>query len=224
MLLKLSRTVFIFLLLSVSVFATAQLQGFSIASDMNFMRSFKKDQRFFVLGPTTSFHFHFNATEEGFARFTFYIPGKFENKLTAAAKALSTTPQQINYTNEARMRLRHFSVGYKKYLKGGFNIEKGWSLYGVAGLGILFGSVTNTHSTTIDTAMYHLPVLAGEGAFKRLTADLGAGWEQPLAGDFYLYAEGKIAIPTTGYPSQFLFVNDKAPFTAAAAIGLRILF
>lgn len=222
MLLKRRGIIFVFLLLNVA--ATAQLQGFSIASDMNFMRSFKKDQRFFVIGPTTSFHFHFNTTEEGFAQFTFYIPGKFENKLTATAKNLSSTPQQINYTNEARMRLRHFSVGYKKYLKGGFNIEKGWSLYGVAGLGILFGGVTNTHSTNLDTAVYNLPVLAGEGKFKRLTADLGAGWEQPLAGDFYLYAEGKVSIPTTDYPSQFLFVNDKAPFTVAAAVGLRILF
>lgn len=224
MLLKRSRIIFVFVLLSVSAVATAQLQGFSIASDLNMMRSLKKDQRFLVIGPTTSFHFHFNTKEAGFAQFTFYIPGKFENILTATAKNPSTTPPQINYTNKASMRIRHFAVGYKKYLKGGFDIEKGWSLYGAAGLGILFGSVTNTHSTTIDTAAYHLPVLAGDGVFKRLTADLSAGWEQPLLGDIFLYAEGKISIPTTDYPSQFLFVNDKAPFTVAAAVGLRILF
>lgn len=188
------------------------------------MRSFKKDQRFFVIGPTTSFHFHFNGQNEGFAQFTFYIPGKFENNLVATAKNQSTSPQQINYTNESRIRLRHFSLGWKKYIKGGFNIEKNWSIYSFAGLGILFGNVTNTHSNSIDTAIYNLPVLAGDGKFTRLTADLGVGWEQPLAGDFYLYAEGKVSIPTTDYPSQFLFVNDKAPFTGAVAIGLRILF
>jgi hypothetical protein len=122
------------------------------------------------------------------------------------------------------MRIRHFSLGWKKYLKGNAEIEKGWSLYSYAGLGIMFGSVTNTHSESIDTALYSVPVLGGSAGFKRLTLDLGLGWEQPLAGDFYIYAEGRALLPTTDYPSPYLFVNNKAPLVGALAAGLRIYF
>jgi hypothetical protein len=31
-------------------------------------------------------------------------------------------------------------------------------------------------------------------------------------------------IPTTDYPSQYLFVNENAPFTASLNLGIRLLF
>jgi hypothetical protein len=208
-----------------SCFAVGNAQpGFSVSTDVAVMRSFKKDQRYFAIGPTTRFQFHLTPKEEVYVWFAYYTNGKYENKLSASAKDLLTIPQQINYTNNGSMRIRHFSLGWKKYLKGNAEIEKGWSLYSYAGLGIMFGSVTNTHSESIDTALYNVPVLGGSAGFKRLTLDLGLGWEQPLAGDFYIYAEGRALLPTTDYPSPYLFVNNKAPLVGALAAGLRIYF
>jgi hypothetical protein len=216
------------ILLTLSLFISgnlfAQLEGISISTEMNLMRSFKKNQRFIVIGPSTSARFHFTPKDEGFAMFTYFIPGRFKNKLEATAKNQLVTPQQVSYTSKARMRLQQFALGWRKYVKGTCNMEKGWSLYGAAAFGILFGSVINTHTPVIDTARYNLPVLAGEGKFKRLTIDLGAGWEQAIAPDFYLYAEAKASVPTTDYPSNYLFVNSKAPFMAGFAAGLRIFF
>jgi hypothetical protein len=69
-----------------------------------------------------------------------------------------------------------------------------------------------------------VPVLSGKGNFKRLTLDLGLGLEFPVGGDIYLYFEGRALVPTTDYPSNFLFINNNAPFTGAVNAGLRILF
>jgi hypothetical protein len=202
----------------------AQLEGISISNEMNLMRSFKKNQRFIVIGPTTSGRFHFTPKDEAFVSFTYFIPGSVKNNVVATAKSQLVTPQEVAFTNKSRMRLQHFALGWRKYVKGSCNMEKGWGIYGSAAFGILFGSVTNTFNSFVDTANYTTPVLEGDGKFKRLTLDLGMGWEQPLAGDFYLYAEAKASIPTTDYPSKFLFVNTKAPFMAGFSAGLRIFF
>jgi len=64
----------------------------------------------------------------------------------------------------------------------------------------------------------------GSGHFKRLTLDVGLGWEVPLSGDIFIYSQAKAWIPTTEYPSRYLFVNNNAPFAAMISAGLRILF
>jgi hypothetical protein len=122
------------------------------------------------------------------------------------------------------MRLKHFSVGYKKYFTGGADIEKGHSLYGYAGFGLLPGRIENRHDAAIDTSLYDLPVLSGTANFKRLTFDLGAGWERPIGGDFFFYAEARVWIPTTDYPSNYLFQNRNAPFVGMLNAGLRVFF
>jgi hypothetical protein len=66
--------------------------------------------------------------------------------------------------------------------------------------------------------------LSGKANYKRLTFDIGAGVEFPLGGDFYIYSEGKVFIPTTDYPSKYLFINDRAPYTGMLSVGLRLLF
>ena len=207
-------------------FATAfcQYPQISIATDLGLQRSFKKEQRYVAIGQTINALFHFTPKDGVYVWFAYYTNGKFKNKLTATAKSPFTLPPQINYINAAKMRIKHFSVGWRKYFVGSSDAEKNWNLYGYAGLGILMGRIENTHSTAIDTLTYNVPVRSGVGNFKRLTLDLGLGWELPLGGSFYLYAEGRTWIPTTGYPSKYIFVNDNAPVVGMVNVGIRILF
>ena len=104
--------------------------------------------------------------------------------------------------------------------------EGNWNLYGTAGFGLLIGSIENSYSTNIDTSKYTLPSnpLSGKGNFKRLTLDLGVGAELPLGAGIFLYTEGRAWLPTSSYPSSYLFINDKAPFILTANFGIRVLF
>ncbi|MBK8748951.1 MAG: hypothetical protein IPM04_14265 [Saprospiraceae bacterium] len=168
--------------------------------------------------------FHLTPKDGVYVWFVYYSNGKFKNNLTADAKSPLTTPQLVNYTNSARMRLKQFSIGWRKYIIGTPDAEKHWNLYGFAGFGLMFGKVQNTHSVVIDTALYNVPVRSGEGDFKRLTMDVGLGWEMPLGGDLFFYTEGKVWIPTTNYPSKYIFINNNAPFVATFGAGVRVLF
>jgi hypothetical protein len=187
-------------------------------------RSFKKEQQYWAVGHTVHALFHFTPKDGAYAWISYYSAGKFRNHLTATAKSVSTIPQQINYDNDGEMRFKQLSIGWKKYLKGNCALEEGWNLYAYAGFGLLLGRISNIHSTVIDTNMYNVPVRVGKANFKRLTADLGLGWETPIGADIFLYTEGRVWIPTTDYPSKFLFVNDNAPLVAMINAGIRILF
>jgi hypothetical protein len=204
--------------------ALAQLPAFSIATDLGVLRSFKKEQRFLTFGHTIQGQFHLTSKDAFYVWLSYYANGKFKNDVTAVAKSGATIPAEIDYTNKAEMRFRQFSVGWKKYLKGNYAIEEGYNIYGYAGLGIVFGRSINNHSVAIDTALYDLPVLSGERAFKRLTLDLGVGWEVPIGNAIFIYAEGRAWIPTTDYPSKYLYVNNNAPVTGMFNVGMRILF
>jgi hypothetical protein len=199
-------------------------QMFSIASDIGFQQNLKKDQSFWTLGHTTNALFHLTPKDGIYTWFSYYTNGRFKNDLTAVAKSPLTNPQQIPYTNSTRMRLKHFSVGWRRYLKGTPDAESSWNLYSQVGFGLLLGRVDNIHSTVIDTTVYSVPVRSGKGNFKRLTLDLGIGFEYPIAGDFYFYTEGKVWVPTTSYPSKFIFVNNNAPYVVMLGAGVRILF
>ena len=205
------------------VVASGQTQ-FSIASDLGLQRSFKKGQQYWAGGPTIQVQFHFSPKDGAYAWISYYTNGKFSNNVIASAKSTTTLPQQINYINNAVMRFKQISIGWKKYLKGAFNAEEKWNIYGYAGFGLIMGRVDNTHSVPIDTSVYNVPVRSGKANFKRLTIDLGIGWEVPLGGDTFFYAEGRVWIPTTDYPSKFIFVNDNAPLVGMINAGIRILF
>jgi hypothetical protein len=202
----------------------AQPAQFSIATDLGLQRSFKKGQQYWAGGHTVQAQFHFTPKAGAYAWMSYYTNGKFSNEVTATAKSAVTVPQQINYVNNAVMRFKQISIGWKKYLKGTFNTEEGWNIYGYAGFGLILGRVENTHSVSIDTGVYKVPVRVGKANFKRLTLDLGLGWEIPLGADVFLYAEGRAWIPTTDYPSKFIFVNDNAPLVGMINAGIRILF
>jgi hypothetical protein len=204
--------------------AFSQFPQFSLSTDLSIQRSFKKEQRYWAFGHTTCTHFHLTPVDGIYISFVYYSNGKFNNDLTATAKSALTTPQQIRYVNAGNMRLKELSIGWKRYLKGTFNAEKSWNLYGYAGFGLMFGRVVNTHSIFVDTAIYNAPVLSGTGSFKRLTFDLGLGTEVPVGADFFIYTEGRVWIPTTDYPSKFVFVNKKAPLAGMVSLGLRLLF
>ena len=204
--------------------ASAQQIKFSIATDLGLQRSFKKEQQYWAGGHTVHAHFNFTPKEGIYAWISYYSVGKFSNNVTATAKSPATNPQQVNYINKAEMRFKHFSLGWKKYFKGSCEAEEGWNLYAYAGLGILLGKVTNTHSVSIDTTVYQVPVRSGKANFKRLTLDLGLGWEVPLGGDVFFYTEGRVWIPTTDYPSKFIFVNANAPLVGMLNAGIRIFF
>lgn len=208
-------------MLSAGVFAQTQ---FSIATDLGLQRSFKKEQQYWAGGHTVHALFHFTPKDGAYAWISYYSVGKFRNHLTATAKSPSTSPQQINYDNDGEMRFKHISIGWKKYLKGNCAPEEGWNLYAYAGFGLLLGRISNIHSTVIDTNSYNVPVRVGKANFKRLTADLGLGWETPIGADIFFYTEGRVWIPTTDYPSKFIFINDNAPLVAMINAGIRILF
>lgn len=202
----------------------AQYPQFSIATDVGIQRNFKKEQHYWSIGHTVQALWHFTPKEGVYVWFCYYSNGKFKNDLVADAKSPLTTPAQVAYVNSGKMRLKQFSLGYKKYLKGASDLEKGYSIYAYGGFGLILGRIINTHSVSLDTSVYNVPVLAGKANFKRLTVDLGLGYERPIGGDFYFYTEGRVWIPTTDYPSRYIFVNENAPLVLMLQAGLRVLF
>ena len=204
--------------------AFSQQPKLSISNDLGLQHSFKKEQRYWAGGHTIHLHVHFTPKEGAYSWISYYSVGKFSNDIMASAKLPATSPQQINYVNKAEMRFKQFSLGWKHYLKGAFNSEDKWNLYGYAGFGLMLGRVVNNHSLTIDTFLYNVPVQSGKANFKRLTLDLGLGWEVPLSSDIFFYNEARVWIPTTDYPSNYLLVNKNAPLVASLNFGIRILF
>lgn len=212
----------LFFLAANAVFS--QQARFSFATDLSVQHSFKKEQRFTVIGHTVQAQFHLTPKEGIYVWFVYYSNGKFINNLNAEAKSPATTPQQIAYINNANMRLKEFSLGYKKYFIGNSESEGMLNFYAYAGFGLLLGRVENKHSVGIDTSLYNVPVLSGRANFKRLTIDPGIGIERQLGGDLYGYFEGRVWIPTDGYPSRYIYINDRAPWTGMLSAGLRLLF
>ena len=212
----------IFLLLACQ--QTMAQPGFSLLTDLSTQHNFKKGQRYTVIGQTIQANFNVTPKEAVYVWFAYYSNGKFDDKLNASARRLTTNPQQISYTNQSKMRLKQISVGYKKYLLGNFEVENGISVYSSIGFGLVLGRMQNASSVTIDASLYDVPVYAGQANFKRLTIDPALGLEQYLGGDLYVYAELKCWIPTTDYPSKFILRNENAPFTGMASLGMRIRF
>jgi hypothetical protein len=202
----------------------SQQTKFSVATDLGLLHSFKKEQRFWAGGQTVHLHFHFTPKDGMYTWISYYTPGKFSNDLSATAKLPATNPQTIDYVNNAEMRFKQFSLGWKHYFKGAADAYEGWNLYGYAGFGIILGRIVNIHSVVIDTTQYNVPVRSGKANFKRLTLDLGLGWDANLGGDVYFYNEVRVWVPTSDYPSKYIFINKNAPLVASINFGIRILF
>ena len=206
---------------------SAHAQGkFSLATDGSLLHNFESTQKFTVFGQTLIPQFHIDNKTTFYAWISYHINGKYKNELTATAKSPTTQPQTISFVNESQMRLRQISLGVKQYLVGGYAIEEGFSLYAAGGFGLMHGRVTNNFSTSIDTSIYTIQndMTNGTGDFKRLTFDITGGVEFPISYEIFVYSEMRVHIPTTDYPSKYLFKNSNAPFLAGINLGLRILF
>jgi hypothetical protein len=202
----------------------AQQGAFSIATDVSGLSNFTPGQRFFTFGQSVQGNFHITKRQSIYVLICYYLNAKSSNTLTAIAKDPFTDPQTITYTSTSTHRYRQFSTGFKHYLKGTYDNEESWNLYGIAGFGLLFGQVENEYNQTIDSSRYIIPqkAIAGTGDFKRLTFDLGAGVEMMLGSSIYLYAEARTWIQASDYPSPYLYNNDM-PRTLSLNTGIRIL-
>ena len=198
--------------------------AFSIATDLSAVRNQKANQQFWTAGNTIKGEIHLTKKHGPYMWVSYIIAGKFKNRLSAEAISPSTSPQSLAFTNKAKMNLKQVSIGWKHYFKGGSNTDDSWSFYGLAGFGIIGGSVSNSFQTAIDTSLYTVPVINGSSRFKRLTADLGLGWEIPISGDLIIYNELTAWVPASDYPSKYLVANNKAPMIVSFHLGLRIYF
>lgn len=196
----------------------------SVAPDLSLMRNFSPKQKFWSLGETVQFNFHFSKKESGYAWLSYFTPGKFKNNFSAVAKSSSTVPSVVPFTASAKWRNNEMSLGWKHYFKGSFDAETGYNIYSIAGFGLMFTKVSNVFMPAIDTSLYNTTTLAGNSEFYRLTIDLGTGIEFPIGGNFFLYGDIRTWIPTTDYPSPYLHNNKNVPLPFMASGGMRILF
>lgn len=213
----------IFLLLFFTICTHAQIR-FSIATDLSLMRNLSPKQKFWALGETVQFNFHFSQKQSAYAWLNYYTAGKFQNNFTAIAKSSATSPSAIPFIASAQWRNNEVSLGWKHYFKGSFDAETGYNLYGTAGFGLMFTKVTNIFTPVIDTAKYTTSTLAGNGEFYRLTIDIGTGIEFPVGGNFFVYGDVRTWIPTSDYPSPYLHSNKNVPMPLIISGGMRILF
>src|SRR6476661_1574647 len=91
----------------ISSIVSSQTINFSLATDVSILRSFKKDQRYWSIGQTVHFHFHFTPRDGAYAWVSYYSNGKFSNNINATAKSAITVPQQVSYTNKAQLLFKH---------------------------------------------------------------------------------------------------------------------
>ena len=218
------KATIIFILGFSSLGAVAQTTQFSLATDVDVIYSFRKQQKFWTIGQTIAGHLHFTPKDGAYAMFSYSGNGKFRNQLEATANDVSTVPQQFDFVNKATMSFYHVSLGWKRYFVGTYNNENGWNLYGYAGFGLVLGKIFNAQSPPVDTFTYHSPVMAGRSSFRRLTIDFAGGFEVPAGGGVYFYTEGRMLVPATDYPNKYLLIYNDAPLIGSVNLGVRILF
>jgi len=217
------KNLFIVFLTLGSVCSHAQIR-FCFATDFSVMHNFSPDQEFWCVGQTVQFNFHFNQKQSAYAWLNYYTPAKFKNYFTATAKLPNTVPSVIPFSASAKWNIGQVSVGWKHYFKGGFDAETGYSLYGMAGFGLMITKAENITTPAIDTSLYTATTIAGNDKFYRLTLDLGAGVEFPVGGIFFLYGDLRTWLPTSDYPSPYLHSNKNVPLPLIFSAGMRILF
>lgn len=196
----------------------------SIATDVSILRSLSPGQPFWSFGQSVQGALHLKPKESLYAQVSYYTNGKFKNRMAATARDAATTPQSLGYTAYSAIRMRHLSLGWKHYFIGTYDNELGWNLYGTAGFGLLAGRAENRYDKQVDTALYTVPqkAVAGSAHFKRLTFDVSLGAEMILGAGVYLYTDVRTWIPTTDYPSPYLY-NNNLPRTLMVNGGIRVL-
>lgn len=217
------RIILCLLLLSFTLNSFAQ---FSVATDASLLRNLSKQQKFWAFGQTVQLNFYPEGNKNAvYAWVSYYTTGDFKNNFTASAKDALTSPQKVFYTAKTDMRYRQISIGWKRYFIGSYNSENIWNVYGYAGFGLLLGKASNSYSKIIDTARYTIQSPAqGSAAFRRLTIDAGLGTEFPLGAAVFIYSEVRTWLPSSHYPSEYLYKNNyRIPSIVAFNLGLRVL-
>jgi len=216
------RKMFSFFLVLLGFTAVAQ---FSVATDASLLRNLSKQQKFTSFGQTVQLNFYPGVKDAVYAWISYYTNGKFTNNFVATAKDSLTSPQEIYYAAHTEMRYRQISIGWKHYFVGAYNSEHIWNVYGYAGFGLLLGKASNTFDKLVDTALYNSPQpIEGSSAFRRLTIDGGLGTEFPLGGGVFVYSEVRTWLPSSHYPSEYLYKsNYNIPAIVAINVGLRLL-
>lgn len=189
------------------------------------MRNFTRGQKFGAIGQTVQGQIHLTKKQSLYAWLVYYNTGKFSNSYTATAKQPATTPAQLRYSVNGGLRLREISLGWKRHIKGAYDDEEQWNVYGMAGFGLLFIKAENSYSPSPDTALYKLPAtpVQGSGSFNKLTLDLGVGAERPLGGQMFLYLDLRTALPLSHFQSPFLHTDAAFPKAFSLSFGLRLL-
>lgn len=202
-----------------------QAQYSSLATDVSVLRSFTKGSKFWAFGQTVQAHYHFAEKTTAYAWVSYYTAGHFKNNLSAFAKDSSASPQQLDVTAKSSLRFRQISLGFRHYLKGAYNSETAWNLYGLAGFGLLLMKAANTYNIPVNTAQYTAPqqALAGTKNIVRLTADVGLGVEAVLGAGVYFYVDARTWIQASRFRSPYLF-NNAVPRAVVLSGGIRILF
>ncbi len=200
-------------------------QAFSLSTDISLLRNLSSNQKFTTVGQTIQANFHFTEKESVYTWLSYYVNGKYKNKLVATSKDPFTGPPDQGYISSSKLGYSQVSIGWKHYFKGSYNNEESYNIYGTAGFGLLTGRVENVFDRSIDTSVYLIPqqAIAGTKKFRRLTFDVALGAETNLATGLYLYAEVKTWLQASDYPSPFLY-NNAVPKVALLNGGIRILF
>jgi hypothetical protein len=209
--------------LLIGIMASAQVR-FSIGTGLSGLHNFSPRQQFWAIGQTIQANFHFAPKQGAYAWLDNYTEGSFSNTVSATAKSSQTNPKEITYTAKGHLTYRQFSLGLKHYFKGTFDGEKDFNLYGLAGFGFLFAKVRNTSSTAVDTSLYDVQVVDGEGKIKKLTFDLGLGGEVPLGGNFFIFSDARAWLPASSQPSPYLVNQHNVPLAFMLSVGMRVLF
>jgi hypothetical protein len=221
---SLSRIVVILPLLLACESMYAQ-RGLSILTDLSLLHNFSRDQAFTTIGQTVGVNFHLTPKETVYGQISYYVNGKFSNRLTAQEKDTAGGVQNVGFGITSRLGYRQFSLGWKHYFVHSYDQEEGLNIYGTGGFGVLSGRVENTSDRSVDTALYTVPPrsLAGTGKFTRLTFDVSLGAETALAAGFFWYGEVRTWLHTSRYPSPYLYTN-RVPGVLMLNTGVRILF
>jgi hypothetical protein len=199
---------------------------FSVATDASLLKNLSNHQKFWAFGQTVQLNFYPGGEKNAvYAWISYYTSGKFKNNFITQAKDPLTVPTEIGYTVHSDMRYRQISLGWKRYFVGAYNSENMWNVYGYAGFGLLLGKASNSFNKIVDTSLYNVSQpIQGSSAFRRLTIDGGLGTEFPLGTAVFVYSEVRTWLPTSHYPSQYLYKNNyNIPEVLAVNVGLRVL-
>jgi len=222
---SLKKICFLLIMVLPALSVRAQYSGFSVASDLNLLQSFQKNQRFYTLGDCIKFTANLTPKDGVYAWLSFYGSKDVYVNTEAIAKDPATIPADLPFKLRSSIRLHNVSLGWNHYfIRTIRDDDPDFGLYGMAGFGLTFGAVNNHFSENIDTASYQTPVKAGKSGFKRLTFDLGLGAEKNIGSEVFLFVETRCYVPASSYENPYLFVNKNAPLTGTLHVGLRVLF